>query len=131
MGVASPRKECDTKHAPLIKESISEKIYNSIVKIEIIKKNKDTDATLTGTGFFLKPNEKLKYLITCEHVISEEDINNKKTVKLLYGKKDKEKEINIELDKNIRYIKTFAQKKEDITFIEIIKDDNISEDKYI
>ena len=60
-------KESDTKHATHISESASDKLYNSIVRIE--KGNE------LGTGFFMKVNikNKIKYfLFTCYHVISQD-----------------------------------------------------------
>jgi V8-like Glu-specific endopeptidase len=117
-------KEVDTGHADPIPESISNKIFDSIVKIK-------KDSIETATGFFMKikiNNKEKKCLFTCQHVISDKDINNKLTINLYYGKKDEEKEIKIILDKNKRFIKTFD---EDVTLIEIINDDNISEKKYL
>lgn len=43
----------------------------------------------TGTGFFMKckiKNPNFKFLITCNHVISEKEINSKKTISIYYGK---------------------------------------------
>ena len=118
------KNECDTLHADSIPESVSDKIYNSIVKIQL-------DSGLKATGFFMKikMNDKImKCLFTCRHVISENDINNKIIIDIFYGKKGEEEKINIQLDKDIRYIKTFN---EDVTLIEIIENDNIPEDKYL
>ena len=108
---------------------ISEKLNNSIVKIQITKGGNEI---VNSTGFFMiieKNNKKLKFLLTCGHLIQDNEINNKSTIKLSYANKDKEEERKIKLDKNIRYIKTFIE--EDITLIEIIKEDYISEDKYL
>lgn len=73
----------------------------------------------------------MKCLFTCNHVISENDIKNKIIVNIYYGKKGEEKKKNIKLDNNIRYIKSFNNYKLDVTLIEIIQNDNISEDKYL
>lgn len=62
----------DTKHAIYIPESASDKLYNSIVRIET--------GNSTGTGFFIKIllNKKNKYfLFTCFHVITKNEIDSK------------------------------------------------------
>ena len=109
-------------------ESIMKKMFNSIVNIRFINSQSEK---IYATGFFmciLIKKQKQYYLFTCKHVISEEDINNKKIINLYYGEKNNEESIKIELDRNIRNIITF---KIDITIIEIIKKDNILEDKYL
>lgn len=56
--------ENDTKHATSIPESVSDKIYDSIVRIET--------ANEIGTGFFIKILIKGKpkyFLFTCFHII--------------------------------------------------------------
>ena len=73
-------------------------------------------------------NKEKKCLFTCKHIISDEDINNNKIINLYFDENNKEEKRKIKLDKNQRLIKTFN---EDVTLIEIIKDDNISEDKYL
>ena len=57
---------------------ISEKLYNSIVRITIKLNN---EKQIAGTGFFIKVNIKNKnryFLIACQHIIKEEYINEKK-----------------------------------------------------
>jgi len=77
--------------------------------------------------FKIKKKE-VKYLFTCKHVILQKFINNKETINLYYGEYNKEDCRKIILDENIRFMKTF---KEDVTLIEIIENDKISEDKYL
>ena len=80
------KNEADTKHATFISETASDAIYNPIVRIETQK--------LSGTGFLLKKeiqNEFKYFLITCEHVITEDDVNSKISIELYYGKKINEK----------------------------------------
>ena len=132
MGVGnskSKKEECDTKHAKPITEDISETLYNSIVRIELTN---SINKSINATGFFMRikinKNKEIKCLFTCKHVISDNDINNKIVINLYYGKQNKEEERTIKLDKDQRFIKTFD---EDVTLIEIIKDDSISEDKYL
>ena len=118
--------ECNTNHAPLITESSSEILYNSIVRINISNK-------LEGTGFFIKfkiKGKQLNCLLTCIHVINDEYINSKEIIDIYYGKINQEIIKKIKLDKSIRFIKTYKEPI-DITLIQIIKSDNIPEDKYL
>ena len=124
--------EADTKHAPIIPEDATDILYNSIVRIE----NKNQ----IGTGFFLKLNikKKMKYfLFTCYHVISKNDVDSKIAINLFYGKKIEEKKKTIILDRSKRFIACFDYKIDDnieiidATVIEIIKSDEIPEDKYL
>ena len=55
------KNECDTDHAKGIPEEISDKLYNSIVKIKL-------NNGLNATGFFMKikiKEKEMKYLFTC------------------------------------------------------------------
>lgn len=82
--------EVNSKHGPFIPESISDKLFNSIVKIEI--------NNFIGTGFFIKfqINQKNIYcLLTCEHVISQSNVNKKDSFIIYYGKKNEEKKKNL------------------------------------
>ena len=111
-----------------IPESISEKLYNSIVQIVLTN---SLNQEIYGTGFFMRisiNNTDMKCLFTCKHLISDEDINNNRIIYLFYGKENEEEKREIKLDKKRRFIKTFY---EDVTLIEIIKDDKISENKYL
>ena len=117
--------ENDTKHAIHISESISDQLYDSIVRIE----NENT----IGTGFFMKLNlnGKIKYfLFTCCHVLTQNDVANKKMIKLFYGKKREEKNFSIKLDNKERFIICFPGDK-DVTVIEILEKDNIPKSKYL
>ena len=117
--------EVNTLHAKIIPESVSDRIYNSIVRIEI--------ENSTGTGFFVKLNIKNKImncLLTCHHVINQNYVDQNKTFYIYYGKKNNETRKEILLDDHIRFIKCFM-KPIDITIIEIINKDKISEDKYL
>ena len=120
------KNEADTKHASFVSETASDAIYNSIVRIEIQNK--------WGTGFFLKrqiQNEFKYFLITCEHVITKYDVNSKIPIQLYYGKKSNEKKKIIVLDYTKRFIACFGGEEMDVTVIEILKSDNIPEDKYL
>ena len=71
----------------------------------------------------------LKFLFTCNHIISENNINNQELISLVYGKKGKETKNALVLSKEKRNIITFPN--EDVTMIEIIEEDNIAADKYL
>ena len=117
--------EVDTLHAGAIPRSVSDKIYNSIVRININNNQ--------GTGFFMKARIRgilYKYLCTNFHVIKQEYVDSKKELIFYYGEKDNETKKIIKLDKNKRFIKCFKKPK-DITVIEIIESDNIPENKYL
>ena len=117
--------ECDTYHAKPIPESINDKLYNSIVKIK-------TNYGLIGTGFFMKIeiNRNIsKFLFTCNHIISENNIRNKNLINIIYGKKGQEAKNALVLSQEKRNILTFVD--EDVTMIEIIEEDNIAADKYL
>ena len=119
------KNECDTDHAKGIPEKIIDKLYNSIVKIKL-------NNGLNATGFFMKikiKEKEMKCLFTCQHVISQDNIKNKITFNVYYGKNDNERYRQIKLDNDIRDIKVF--KEEDVTLIEIIEKDKISENKYL
>ena len=117
-------KEVATGYADYIPESISDKLYNSIVRIVLYQ--------VEATGFFMKfklNNKEMKCLFTCFNVISDNDINNEITIDIYFGKKGKEYHRTIELENNMRFMK--AYEKEDVTLIEIIDKDRISESKYL
>lgn len=106
-----------------IPEIISDKLYNSIVKIKI--------NNTYGTGFFMKIDKKYikRCLLTCSHIITQDLIDLKEDMEIFYGKGDNIKKI-INLNKNLRFIKSFGNEK-DITIIEIIESDEIPEDKFL
>ena len=102
-------------------ESTSNKLYNSITKIQINGNY--------GTGFFMKieiNGKEMNYLLTHNQIVSQAQIKSKKDIVLIWGKDDEEKK-TIQLDEDIRNIIIF----EGITLIEIIPNDGISENKYM
>ena len=117
--------EADTKHASHIPESVIDKLYNSIVRNEM--------EDIIGTGFFIKIiiNLKIKFfLITCQHVITQKDIDCKKTIELFFGKIYNETKKSLKLDNNQRYIACFGEEI-DVTAIEILRSDEIPENKFL
>jgi len=133
MGGSSSRErinEKSTNHALPISESSSKTLFNSIVRINLTL---NEDNLFNGTGFFIKLRlkEKIgKFLITCNHIINESIVFEKKVIKLYYGKINKEKKLEIKLDINERYIKCFDEPL-DVTLVEIIEKDNIREEKFL
>ena len=104
---------------------INEQKENNVCKI--IKEN-DT----TGTGFlciipFPDKLHPLPTLITCNHVINEDDIQPGKQIKLLFNDK-MEKIIKID---NSRKIYTSSEKEFDTTIIEIKNEDNFDIDNML
>ena len=117
------KNEVDTKHAPAIPETVSDKLYNSVFRIEIGK--------LIGTGFFIKINEIKKFfMFTNCHVISQELVDLKPYMSIYYGKKEDEKERVFILDADKRFIKCYNEPI-DITAIEILKEEIIPESKFL
>ena len=79
-----------------------------------------------STGFFVKIFKNGKYfyyLITNEHIINNELIKQKKTIKVYYGLGNKMKEKCLNPDE--RYFKDFRDINIDATIIEILPEDNI------
>ena len=85
-----------------------------------------------GTGFLIKLNKKNKQfycLMTNEHVIKQNMISNKETIKVFYD--NQRKNFELELDKNERFIQDFLYLGLDVTLIEILPKDNISDDYFL
>ena len=116
--------EGENDEYPSIPEKIIDILGNSIAKINF-KINRNS-----GTGFFMQINlnkKKFHFFVSCYHVISEKMLKeNNSSFTIKYGKENKiEKEIKL----NKRMI--FFEEDLDATLIEIIKEDNIPEDKYL
>ena len=100
------------------------KATRSLCKI-ITEKNK-------GTGFFIKlyrNNNPLFCLMTNEHVIKKGFIDRKETIEIIYDFEFNS--IKIKLDKEERFINEYTDMNIDLTIVEIIKKDNISEDFFL
>ena len=92
-------------------------ISKSICKIKI----ETHKGIIFATGFWLKEytDQELFYcLMSNEHVISNDIINNNTTIHINYDSEFKK--INIKLDKRKRYIKSFIDIGLDITIVEIL-----------
>jgi V8-like Glu-specific endopeptidase len=113
----------------IIPEEIADVLSNSIVRIEYPI---DSSKISISTGFFIKLKIKEKsyhFLFTCEHSLKEEQIQSEITIFLYFGKAKKERLLKMRLDQKERFIK--AYKDLDITIIQILPKDNISEDKFL
>ena len=101
----------------------------SVCKIRILT---NRGIYITGTGFFLKffINEILyHWLVTNEHVITKEMINNKKEINDSFN--IERKNINLKLDTKERYIKTFKDFNVYATAIQIRSHDRVYEDYFL
>ena len=119
-------KECEPGNNIAVPEQIYNILSKTTARIEYGEKK--------STGFFMKINLDKKqhnFLLTCAHCISQDDIDSKIKVSIFYGKKNEEKEKQIELDNNKRFIKCFEEQKIDATIIEILSEDDIPDDRYL
>ena len=86
-----------------------------------------------GTGFFIKlykANKPIFLLMTNEHIIEKEMIENKQEIEVDYD--NQKKRIKIILDKNERFIESYNEKLNiDCTIVEILKKDNVNEDFFL
>ena len=117
-------KEVATNQGKTIPEHIVETLFNSIVRVHIPGGK--------ATGFFVEINvndKKMKCLFTCFHVISDEDIKNEIFIDIYFGRINKERHRTLILRKKERFMEAF--KKEDVTMIEIIDDDMITDVNYL
>jgi len=120
-------RECHIKGiCPIIPEEISEILKKSIALIEFNDKKK------TSTGFFMKINikgEKINFILTCNHFITQEDIDSKQQINIYFGKSGNEEKTIITLDDKNRLIKTYDDL--DVTLIQILREDNIKEKGFL
>lgn len=117
--------EVSSKYSSSIPETASNKIFDSIVRIQF--------NGFIGTGFLIQIKTKLKlirFLLTCNHVIEQKHVDSKTKIKIFYGNKNFESSKDIILDNNQRFIKCFEQPI-DITVIQILNSDYIGYDKYL
>ena len=122
--------KCIIKKTPIF-ENIDPNFTNvskSICKIIIRTKGKETN----GTGFLLKfwiLEDYFYCLMSNEHVIKEDFINNNNIINISYDSEFKHRDIK--LDEKKRYMKSFKKNGLDITVVEIIEKDNISKDYFL
>ena len=105
------------------------KVSKSICKIGI---ETPRGITIKGTGFLMKlliSYEIFYFLISNEHVLTNNMIKENKNIIIYY---DSEYEIrNIKLDSKKRYIRSFNDFGLDITAVEIIEEDDLSNDYFL
>jgi len=120
-------KECHVKGSgPIIPEEISDVLKKSISRIEFDEKKK------SFTGFFMKirtKGENFNFILTCNHSITQEEINSKQQITIYFGKSGNEKKTIIILDDKKRLIKTYEDL--DVTLIQILKEDKIKEKRFL
>lgn len=120
--IVEKNKQNDTTYIPKNIFGVS----RSICKI-------NTHNNVYGSGFLIKFSEddedNIYYLMTCEHVIKKELINQKATISFSYDNEKKNKEII--LDKDKRIIMDFKDLEIDATLIQILKDDNINDGYFL
>ena len=110
-------------------EPKDENIFKSFCKVEVENKAKTT----IGLGFLLQfiiGQESFYFLISYEHVIKDDIINNNNNIISMYFNNEL-KSSNIKSDLNQRFIKSFINIGLDITVIEILDKDNIPKDYFI
>ena len=117
--------EVFSKYSSSIPETSSNKIFKSIVKIEL--------NNCIGTGFLIRIKTKLKlitFLLTCNHIIEQKHIDSNEIINIFFGNKNDECCSSILLDPNKRFIKCF-KKPIDITIIQILLSDSIVSREYL
>jgi len=80
-------KNCQIKASPVIPEDISKILKKSTARIEFNEKKK------SSTGFFMKINikgENFNFILTCNHSITQEEIDSKLQITIYFGKKENE-----------------------------------------
>ena len=85
-----------------------------------------------SSGFLIKlfrGNNPFYCLMTCEHFIEKEAIKSKEKIEIYYDNEQKQKEI--ELNENKRYIQNYLYLNIDVIIIEIIKEDNINKKYFL
>ena len=108
--------------------TLNKNVAKSICKIKI----KRGDEIIKGTGFLLAfriDQEKFYCLVSNEHIIKEQFLNDDININILYDNEFKSFEINLNNKK--RYMKSLKDVNLDITVVELLGEDNISKDYYL
>ena len=109
-------------------------VYN-ICKSTVQIKYQNNNSSLTASGFFIKfqkSNQPFFCLMTNDHCINNSMMINKEEILILY--ENKKKELKIKLNQEERLMKSFKNYEDfslDITIIQIIEKDQISEDYFL
>ena len=108
---------------PNTSKILSKKICRIIIEVNGKK--------IEGTGFFLAIPIDLEWfycLMTNDHLISNESINNNNIIYITY---EGYKSTSIKLQKGKRYIESFKEQHLDITVVQLLEDDNISKECFL
>ena len=115
------------KNSSLENHKLINKLNRSICKIDINNKY--------GSGFLIKlkkGKEVIDFLITNEHVIDKNSIKEKKKFKFNYDSiNDKDKSVEIQLNKDERFIRTYGYMNVDATLVQILSSDNIDKSFFL
>ena len=107
--------------ADLIKKVFNSGVDNCVCKLEIEFENKGKKQIKTGTGFFCNiSSKKMKALITNNHLLDEYFFKHNKEI-IYYTNENIKNIINLELNRFI-----YTEKDLDFSFIEILKEDKIT-----
>ena len=115
------------KNSSLENQDLINKLNRSICKIDINNK--------FGSGFLMKlqkGKEVLDFLITNEHVIDQNSIKEKIKFKFNYDcLNDKDKSVEIQLNNDERFIRTYNYMNVDATLVQILPSDNIDKSFFL
>ena len=112
--------EKDIKDSKLIEIDVVLEVSGAICKILI--------NNISGNGFFMKLeklNKPFYCLITCEHVIKEENVDSKSVIEVYY--ENQKSKLKFPLNKNERFIRSYRYSNIDATVVEILPKDNVNE----
>jgi hypothetical protein len=119
------KKSLKRKIIPKITKIKSEKLYNSICRIYDEKNKK------IGTGFFMQitlENIPYFFLLTCNNIITNEQIENHETIVLYILTNGEEEERKIKIEKRSFFI---FYENFNTTLLEILDSDNISKERFL
>ena len=115
------------KNSSLENQDLINKLNRSICKIDI--------NDFLGSGFLMKlkkGKEVLDFLITNEHVIDKKSIKEKTKIKFNYDTiNDKDKYVEIQLNNDERFIRTYGYMNVDATLVQILPSDNIDKSFFL
>ena len=125
MEASKQRKKENETDNPLIQLDIN--MINATKSVcKIIAKGQN------GTGFLLKAfknNKEFYCLITNEHIITKDMVDDKEKIIIYYDTENEFREITLNKDK--RFIKEYRMINIDITLIEILNEDNINKKNFL
>ena len=123
--IKKKKKSLKRKIIPKIEKIKCEKLYNSICRI-YDEKNKKSE-----TGFFMQitlENEPYFFLVACNNIITEEQIENHETIVLYIITNGEEEERKIKIENRSYFI---FYENLNIVVLEILDSDNISKERFL